>query len=195
MSPPQAHTSAVPAASAMTHPSDTQPDPALASDASTPASAADPASRPRVRDQIAENPLLSLFGAVIVAVLGILGAVVVALLTYTLTTTQSQFASIQDQFASIQDQFAGVQGQFVGIQDQFVSVQEQFDRVHDRIDRLEDKIDEGFATQGAMIEQINLKLTALIAALNMTTEIDAALEGRLLSPAPAADGPSSERSP
>lgn len=174
MSPPQAHTPAVPAASAMTHPSDPQPDPALAPDASTPASAADAVGRPRIRDQIAENPLLSLFGAVIVAVLGFLGAVTVALLAYTLTTTQSQFAGIQGQFARVQDQFA---------------------EVHDRIDRLEDKIDEGFATQGAMIEQINLKLTALIAALNMTTEIDAALEGRLLSPAPAADGPSSERSP
>ena len=165
----------------MTHPSDPQPDPALAPDASTPTSAADAAERPRVRDQIAENPLLSLFGAVIVAVLGSLGAVTVALLAYTLTTTQSQFAGIQSQFASIQSQFA--------------RVQDQFAEVHDRIDRLEDKIDEGFATQGAMIEQINLKLTALIAALNMTTEIDAALEGRLLSPAPAADGPSSERSP
>lgn len=181
MNPPQAHTSAVPTASAMTHPPGPQPDPALAPDASTPASAADAAGKSRIRDQIVENPLLSLFGTVIVAVLGILGAVVVALLTYTLTTTQSQFAGIQNQFA--------------GIQGQFALVQDQFAEVHDRIDRLEDKIDEGFATQGAMIEQINLKLTALIAALNMTAEIDAALEGRLLSPAPAADDPSNERSP
>lgn len=160
MSPAQAHVPDVPAAAAMTDPPEHQPDPALAPDASTPVGAADAAGRPRIRDQIAENPLLSLFGAVFIAVLGFLGAVIVALLTYTLTTTQSQFAG-----------------------------------VHDRIDRLEDKLDDGFAEQGAEIEEINLKLTALIAALNMTSEVDAALEGRLLSPDPAAHGPGSERSP
>ena len=155
MSPAQTHIPAVPAASTMTDPPDPQPDPALAPDASAPAGAADAAGRARIRDQIAENPLLSLFGAVFVAMLGFLGAVIVALLAYTLTTTQSQFALVQDQFAA----------------------------VHDRIDRLEDTVDDGFATQGAEIEEINLKLTALIAALNMTHEVDAALEGRLLNPA------------
>ena len=68
---------------------------------------------------------------------------------------------------------------------------------YDRITRLEDKIDARFAAQDEKIDakfaqvdarfdslesdvaEINLKLTALIAALNATDAVDAALEGRL----------------
>lgn len=56
----------------------------------------------------------------------------------------------------------------------------KIDRLDARIDLLEDRIDARFAEQAAKIDEINLKLTALIAALNMTEEVDAALEGRLL---------------
>ena len=66
-------------------------------------------------------------------------------------------------------------------------------RTDNRIDRLEDRMDAGFAAvdarfdaQDAKIDEINLKLTALIAALNATDEVDAALEGRLLDPDTAA---------
>ena len=45
------------------------------------------------------------------------------------------------------------------------------------------EVDAGFAAQDAKIDEINLKLTALIAALNKTEEVDAALSGRLLDPA------------
>ena len=77
-------------------------------------------------------------------------------------------------------------------------------QTNDRITRLEDKVDAGFAQQDAKfderfaqqdeklderfaqqdekLDEINLKLTALIAALNATAEIEAALEGRLLAP-------------
>lgn len=62
-----------------------------------------------------------------------------------------------------------------------------------RIDRLENTVIAGFAAQDAKFEarfaaqdakihQIDLKLTALIAGLNMTDEVDAAIEGRLLAP-------------
>ena len=62
-----------------------------------------------------------------------------------------------------------------------------------RIDRLEDtvnagfaaqdaKINAGFAEQDAKVDAIDLKLTALIAALNLTAQVDAAVEGRLLTP-------------
>lgn len=54
----------------------------------------------------------------------------------------------------------------------------------------------GFAEQDAKIDaldakidEINLKLTALIAALNKTVEVDAAIEGRLLDSEPDADDP------
>ena len=71
----------------------------------------------------------------------------------------------------------------------------------DRISRLEDRMDAGFAAvdarfdaQDAKIDEINLKLTALIAALNATDEIRAALEGQLLDSSagnaqPSAPGP------
>lgn len=51
-----------------------------------------------------------------------------------------------------------------------------------RIDRLEDTVNAGFAAQDAKIDVIDLKLTALIAALNLTAPVDAAVEGRLLTP-------------
>lgn len=61
------------------------------------------------------------------------------------------------------------------------------DTVNTRIDRLEETVNTRFAEQDAKIDEldtkideINLKLTALIAALNKTGEVDAAVEGRLL---------------
>ncbi len=91
-------------------------------------------ARPSLRAQIAENPLASF-----------LGALVVALLVSMLATTNV------------------------------------------RINRLEDRVDAGFAAQDAKFDELdakfdemNLKLTALIAKLNATDEVDAAVEGRLL---------------
>ena len=66
-------------------------------------------------------------------------------------------------------------------------------QTNDRISRLEDKVDTGFAQQDAKfderfaqqdekLDEINLKLTALIAALNATAAVEAALDGRLLDP-------------
>ena len=63
------------------------------------------------------------------------------------------------------------------------------DTVNARIDRLEDTMNTSFAEQDAKIDEINLKLTALIAALNKTGEVDAAIEGRLLDSEPPAGDP------
>ena len=137
-----------PAAQALPHMADTpdpQPPQHTADTADTPdpespqhtAAAAASAARPRIRDQIAENPLASFFGTLLVVLLG-----------FNLTVT------------------------------------------HDRINRLEDKMDAGFAEVAAEVgarfnslesdvAEINLKLTALIAHLNATDAVDAALEGRL----------------
>ncbi len=65
-------------------------------------------------------------------------------------------------------------------------------RLDDRIIRLEDKVDSRFAAQdekidakfaaqNEKIDEINLKLTALIAALNMSSTVGAAVEGQLAS--------------
>ena len=65
---------------------------------------------------------------------------------------------------------------------------------NDRITRLEERMDARFAELEEDIAEleegvaeINLKLTAIIAALNMTEEVTAALEGRLIAPTPAPD--------
>ena len=59
---------------------------------------------------------------------------------------------------------------------------DRFDRLEARMDRLEAKVDAGFAEQGARIDELERKLTALIAHLNATAAVDAALEHRLLVP-------------
>lgn len=69
----------------------------------------------------------------------------------------------------------------------------RIDDTNDRITRLEETIDARFAALEEDVAEINLKLTALIAALNRTGEVEAALEGRLLGRTPSpepADVPS-----
>ena len=143
------------AAPQMTH----TPDPTATPQAQMAASTVEARpARPRLRDQIAENPLLSLFGGAMLGLLTFLGTVVVALLVFTLTS----------------------------ISDRIDSLGERIDRVEvslgERIGRLEDKVDAGFAAQRAQIAETDRKLTALVAMLNATEAVDAALEGRLLAP-------------
>ena len=59
-------------------------------------------------------------------------------------------------------------------------------KIDTRIDTLETKIDARFATQDAKIDDLALKLTALIAALDKTEEVDAALAGEPITSAPPA---------
>ena len=165
-------TAPIPAAAAaprMAHTPDPQPAPAPPTEAAAPDGAASRAAgRTRLRDQIAANPLLSLFGAVLTGILGFMGAVVIALLAYSLTTTNDRFAEVNGRFAEIN-----------------AEINVRFAEVDGRFARLEEKVDAGFAAQDAKIDEINLKLTALIAALGMTSHIDAALDGTLLDGAPA----------
>ena len=99
----------------------------------TPAAAAVTTARPRIRDQIAQNPLASLLGALIVVLLG-----------FNLTVTH-----------------------------------DRINRLEDRITRFEHTVDARFDSLESDVAEINLKLTALIAHLNATEAVDAALEGRL----------------
>ena len=96
------------------------------------------AGRPRMRDQAADNPLLTLFGGMIIALL--------------ISTLASSNLRIGDINGRLND-------------------------MNDHITRLEVKID----AQDDKIHQIDLKLTALIAALNKTDEVEAALSGTIIS--------------
>ncbi|MCY3645005.1 MAG: hypothetical protein OXG41_15610 [Acidimicrobiaceae bacterium] len=115
--------------------------------------------RPRLRDQAAENPLLTLFGTIIVA-----------LLVFVLGTTNLRIADINNRFDDVNNRFDDVHA--------------RIDDVHHRIDRLEDAMLARFAAQDAKIseldakiDEMNLKLTALIAHLDATDEADNALNG------------------
>ena len=111
--------------------------------------------RPSLRAQAAENPLLSFFGLVIVALLA-----------------------------------AAVASPHIRIDD----TNERIDRLEARFIEFERKVDARFDQLEAAVEEINLKLTALIAHLNATSEVDDALAGRLTGPsAPDVTGTSEDR--
>ena len=133
-----------PAAQALPHMART-PEPPTAPAATPDAAGAAAAGRTRIRDQVAENPLMALFGTVFVA-----------LLMFNFTVTHSRISDTNDRITRLEE-----------------SVDARFEAQDAKIDRL-------FAAQDAKIDEINLKLTALIAALNATAEVDAALQGRLL---------------
>ena len=59
---------------------------------------------------------------------------------------------------------------------------DRISRLENRLSGFEDQVEERFAAQDAKLDEISLKLTALIAALNATAEVEAALDGRLLDP-------------
>ena len=164
------------AAPQMTH----TPDPVTAPQAQAVVDAVEARpAKPRLRDQIADNPLLSLIGGAVVALLTILGTLVVALLVFTLTSINDRIDSLGERIDRLD-----------------VSLNDRIDRLdvslNGRIDRLEDKVDAGFAAQGAQIAELDRKLTALIAHLNATEAVDAALEHRLLIPGASARGAAGE---
>ena len=88
--------------------------------------------------------------------MALFGTVFVALLMFNFTITHSRISDTNDRITRLEE-----------------SVDARFEAQDAKIDRL-------FAAQDAKIDEINLKLTALIAALNATAEVDAALQGRLL---------------
>ena len=138
--PAPVHNPAAQAPPHMAHTPDPQPP------EPTPAAAAATA-RPRIRDQIAENPLASLLGAVIIVMLG-----------FTLTTSYDRFVRLDDRITRLDDRIT---------------------RLEDKIDARFEQVDARFDSLESDVAEINLKLTALIAALNATGAVDAALEGRL----------------
>ena len=142
------------AAPQMTHTADPTATPQA--QVAAPSAEAMPA-RPRLQDQIANNPLLTLFLGLTLAVLTFLGTLAVALLLFVLN-----------------------------------DINDGFDSLGERIDSVEVKVDAGFAAQGAQIAELDRKLTALIAHLNATEAVDAALEHRLLIPGASARGAAGE---
>ena len=117
------------------------------------------AARATLRAQVAENPLASF-----------LGAVVVALLVSMLATSNIRINRLEDKIERLEDKVdAGFAAQDAKIDAKFDKIDAKFDKIEAKFDDLDAKFDE-----------MNLKLTALIAKLNATDEADAAMEGRLI---------------
>ncbi len=134
----------------------------------------------RALQRLAENPLQSLFGAAIIA-----------LLTFTLTSTHARFGDINERFRDINERFDDVNERFTEVNRRIDATNERITRLEEktdaRFDALEAKMDARFEALEASVAEINLKLTALIAALNMSAQVDAAQEGRIINPEQAPD--------
>ena len=167
------------AASPMVNPSDTAPE--AATDQAQARTGAATVVRPSLRDQVAENPLLSFFGLLIVALLA--------------AAIASPHIRIDDINIRIDDTNERIDDTNERIDD----TNDRIDETNDRIDRLEakmdarfDMVDARFDKLEAAVAEIDRKLTALIAHLNATAAVDDALAGRLTGPsAPDASGTSS----
>ena len=110
--------------------------------------------------------------------------VVVLLFGFVLTQTNDRITQTNDRITRLEDK---VDTGFARIDERLTAQDAKFD---ERFAQQDEKLDERFAQQDEKLDEINLKLTALSAALNATAEVEAALDGRLLDPnAAAADDP------
>ena len=110
----------------------------------------------------------------------LLVTVVVFLFGFVLTQTNDRITRLEDKvdtgFTRIDERFTAQDAKF---DERFAQQNAKFD---ERFAQQDEKLDERFAQQDDKFDEINLKLTALIAALNATAEVEAAVEGRLLDP-------------
>ena len=136
-------------------PADPRPDSPSGALSSGHASSPVASVRPTLRVQVAENPLASFFGAVIVA-----------LLVSMLATSNVRINRLEDQVEA-------------GFAAQDAKIDKLEAKLDAKIDGLDAKLDAKFGELDEKFDEMNLKLTALIAKLNATDDVDAAVEGRL----------------
>ena len=135
-------------------------------------------ARPRLRDQVAENPLLSLVVGLTLALFTFLGTVVVALLVFALNNFNDRFDVLEARMDRLEEK---VEAGFAA----------QGAKIAELDARLTAQIAELDARLTAQIADLDRKFTALIAHLNATAAVDAALEHRLLIPDADATEPES----
>ena len=150
-----------------------------------------------VRTNVAENPFVALTTAMLVALLGML------LMSVNSNTDRldtrinrvedkiearfaAQDAKIEARFA---EQDAKIEARFASIDQRFEQQDAKFearfagiDQRFEQQDAKFEALDAKFEALDAKLDDISLKLTALIAGLNATQQVGAALDGRLLDP-------------
>ena len=120
----------------------------------------------RALQQLGENPLQALFGTAIVA-----------LLIFNFTSTSRRIDDTNDRITRLEQRMDA-----------------RFAALEEDIDKDISALKEDISALREDVTEINLKLTALIAALNQTDEVAAAIEGRLIEHTPDA-GPAGTPDP
>lgn len=136
----------------------------LTGDPPTPPQALGEGGRPGLLNQIIENPLLSLFGAIIVVLLGSL-----------LTTSNVRISETNERLTSLETR---LDTRIDRLEDRLDSLDGRIDRLDSRIDSLDGRVGRLDSRVGSLegtVAGIDRKLTALIAALGKTDEVEAAL--------------------
>ena len=157
-----------------------------------------------VRTNVAENPFVALMTAILVALLGLLlmsnnsntdrldtrinrvedsvvrlDDKIEARFAEQDTKIEARFAEQDAKFeARFANQDAKFEARFASIDQRFVQQDAKFEVLDEKIEVLDEKI-EGLDEK---LDDIDSKLTALIAGLNATQQVGAALDGRLLDP-------------
>ncbi len=167
------------AAPHMTHTPDS--DTALQSQAAV--SAVEPGTaRPRLRDQIAENPLLSLVGGIIVAVMTLVGTAFVAVLLFALNGINDRLDALEARMdrleAKVDAGFAAQGAQIAELDARLTAQIVELDA------RLTAQIVELDARLTAQIAELDARLTAQIAELDarltaQIVELDARLTAQI----------------
>ena len=149
----------------MANPSDTAP---KAPPAQVPPQA-QAAAASTLRAQVAENPLLSFFGLLVIALLA--------------AAIASPSIRINDTNHRIDRLDARMTAGFDAVYTRFDDLKDDIDARFDDIDARFEQVDARFEQVDARFDELDLKLTALIAKLNATDDVNAAIDGHLRSPA------------
>ena len=133
--------------------------------------------------EVVEQPLLVLMGTLIVALLGIAFVNLnnsIGLLDSRMDRVEVRIDRLEDNMSS---RFTAQDVKFEAKFDEFEAKFAELDAMFEaKFAELDAKFEAKFEVLDGKIDELNLKMTALIAALNATTQVEAALAGKLLNP-------------
>ena len=174
----------------------TQPAPRMANSPDTTTKAQRAASAPTLRSQVAENPLMSFFCLLIVALLAAAIASphiriddtnrrldrLDARMTAGFAAVDARFDEVEEEvdtrFDEVDTRFDEVDARFDEVDARFATVDARFDEVDARFATVDARFDE----VDARFDEIDLKLTVLIVGLGAADHVNAAIGGRLDGP-------------
>ena len=111
----------------------------------------------------------------------LLSAALVAVMIFAFTTLDNRITSLENRLTAFENR---VDARFAA---QDAKIEARFAAQDAKIDARFDAQDAKIEALDAKIDEINIKITALIAALNKTEEVDAALAGEITTTPPASD--------